>query len=193
MEEIAEIEELEREELEREELEREDELILPNIFTLDEEEVNNRYDELVRKNSIFDINLIDKNIIKILSNHNFFSFPSDFNDEQDYQRFSYRISQVKNFINQYYNKIKNYADVNKYYDFYNIASLKPIYQNENENIKRRINDDIGNFNVMSLYLTNLLYLDDYITNQSNTNQSNTNQSNTNQSNTNQDNTNQSNN
>ena len=166
----------EREGEDEDEDEDEDELILPNTYSLNEEEINQRFDELTSKNSMFDKNLIDKNIIKKLSNHNFFSFPSDFNEYDDYDKFNNRVLQVKNLLNKYYNKIKKYVDI-KNYQNYNYLEIKNRYQNENENFLRFLNDDINNFNVLSLYFTNLLYLDYYKSNEDNSNQDNSNQDN----------------
>ena len=168
--------ELEREVEDEDEDEDEDELLLPNSYSLNEEEINQKFDELTSKNSMFDKNLIDKNIIKKLSNHNFFSFPSDFNEYDDYEKFSNRVFQVKNLLNKYYNKIKKYVDI-KNYENYNYLEIKNRYQNENEKLLRFINDDINNFNVLSLYFTNLLYLDYYKSNEDNSNQDNSNQDN----------------
>ena len=147
-------EQAEREQAEREQAEREDEFLLP---TQDyEEHLDERFNELVNKNSAFDSNLLDKNSLRILFSHNFYSLPSDYYERYNYQDFEYRKNDVHRLLNLYYNKIKDLAVFGTTRNNnYQIAKIKDGITNRE--LKKLIQNDIKNFNTLSIYDTNLGY------------------------------------
>ena len=126
--------------------EDEDEVSFPSVY---EDQLNQRFDDLTSKNSIFDKNLLDKNTMKILFNHNFYSFPSDYYESDNYQDFEDRKHDVNRLLNSYYNKIKDLADFDTIENIYSIAKIKDGIRNRT--LKKLIKNEIKNFNALSIY------------------------------------------
>ena len=144
----------EDEEDEEDEDEDEDELLLPTEDY--EEHLDERFNELVSKNSAFDSNLLDKNSLRILFSHNFYSLPSDYYERYNYQDFEDRKNDVYRLLNLYYNKIKDLAVFGTTKNNnYQIAKIKDGITNRE--LKKLIQNDIKNFNTLSIYDTNLGY------------------------------------
>ena len=135
-----------------------------NNKEIDEEfdsNIRRRLNYLVSLDSQFDKNLLNYDTIKVLANHNFYSFPSDFYNK-DYDDFLNRKTEVRNLLSNYYSKLQGYADFYNESNVYSLAKLKDKYlKSKNKNLLNFLKNDINNYNKLSTYFTNLAYLEEY--------------------------------
>ena len=118
-----------------------------------EEHLDERFGELTSKNSPFDRNLLDKNRLRILFSHNFYSLPSDYYESSNEEEFDDRENDVNRLLNLYYNKIKDFVEFDNVNNFYTLAKLKDGIRDRN--LKKIIKTDARNFNTLSIYGKNL--------------------------------------
>ena len=127
--------------------------------------IRNRLNELLLIDSEFNKNLTSYKTIKILGEHNFFSFPSDFY-EYDINEIEKRKTEVRNFLSNYYSKLQDYANFYNEYDIYSLAKLKDKFlRSENKDLVRLLQNEINNYNALSIYFTNLSYVEYYKNNE----------------------------
>ena len=128
--------------------------------------IRKRLNELLLLDNEFNKNLTDYKSIKILGEHNFFSFPSDFYNYDDINEIEKRKNQVRTLISNYYSKLQDYANFYNENDVYSLAKLKDKFlRSENKDLVKLLQNEINNYNVLSVYFTNLAYVEYYKNNE----------------------------
>ena len=143
-----------------------DDNIDDNIDSEFDSNIRRRLNELSLLDNQFNKNLTYYDSIKILANHDFYSFPSDYL-QKSISDIEQRKYDVKSFLLNYYTKLQNYANFyNDESNTYSLAKIKDeILQSKSKKLLNYLKNEIQNYNVLSVYFTNLDYVEKYKNNE----------------------------